>query len=242
MNTLPRRVFLVALLALGGTACRTPAEPPSKRSYVLAFLVTRPDKSSRTPEERTKIQEAHLENIRRLAAEKTLLVAGPFGGSTPDPRLREVFVLDTDDIETARAWTASDPAVQAGVLATELAVFRSPTPLRRAVELDKAESAAITKSGKPVDSSARFRNYVMLVAREPDRAEVALTELRKQGKVLFEGELEGSPRGKYLAVLDAEDVKDAAMMIGEASIVLRDHDLAQWASTKSLVGLAHRTK
>jgi uncharacterized protein YciI len=256
VKTLPRRALLLALLALGGIACRTTAEPrrataeprrataepPAMRSYVLAFLVTRPEKSSKTREDPTKIQEAHMANVRRLADEGKLLLAGPFGNPTPDPRLRGAFVFDTDDVETARAWANSDPAVQAGVLAMELAAFRSPSPLRRAVELDKAENAAFEKSGKPVEFSEHFRNYVMVLAREPDRAKVALTELRKQGKVLVEGELDGSPRGKYLAVLDAENVKDAAMMIGEASIVLRDHDLAQWGAMKSLVGLAAPAK
>ena len=63
------------------------------------------------------MQAAHLQNIERMAEEGKLVLAGPFldGGA-----LRGMYVFDTPSVDSARAWTASDPAVAAGVFDMEL--------------------------------------------------------------------------------------------------------------------------
>jgi len=94
-------------------------EPPSEyamRTYVLGFLRTGPNRSS-TEQEKDELQRAHLANITRLAKEGKIILAGPFlsGGD-----LRGLFLFDTDSVEEAGAWSASDPAVQAGIFRVEL--------------------------------------------------------------------------------------------------------------------------
>lgn len=83
----------------------------------LAFL-TRGDKwtPERTPATEA-IQKAHLANIQKLADEKKLVVAGPFGDSG---RLRGIFIFKVASIDEARSLAATDPAVQAGRLALEI--------------------------------------------------------------------------------------------------------------------------
>ena len=64
-----------------------------------------------------RIQSAHLANIRRLADEGKLLLAGPFGH---DGDMRGLFFFDVPTMEEAEALVASDPAVQAGRLRVDL--------------------------------------------------------------------------------------------------------------------------
>ncbi len=56
----------------------------------------------------------HLNNIRRLSAEKKLIIAGPFFRNEQD--LRGIFVFNTTSIEEAQQWLATDPAISGGWL------------------------------------------------------------------------------------------------------------------------------
>jgi uncharacterized protein YciI len=91
--------------------------PTKLTTAYLAFL-TRGDKwtPEKTPATEA-IQKAHLENIKKLADMKKLVVAGPFGDNG---RLRGIFVFKVDSIDEARSLAATDPAVQAGRLALQI--------------------------------------------------------------------------------------------------------------------------
>lgn len=86
------------------------------RSYVMAFLKTGPNRS-RDSTEAAELQQAHMENIRRLAGEGSLILAGPF---LDDGELRGIYLFNVSTLEEARELTATDPAVQAGTLEMEL--------------------------------------------------------------------------------------------------------------------------
>src|SRR5262245_55545642 len=114
MIVLPRRAALLALLLVPAIGCKSAAAGVQKKSYTLVFLVTGPNSATIDAEKKKEIFAGHMANIRRLADEDKLLIAGPFGKEKPDPSLRGIFILDTPDLETARAWTSTDPGVQAG--------------------------------------------------------------------------------------------------------------------------------
>lgn len=63
-------------------------------------------------------QEAFLANIRRLADEGKILQARPFEDFF-GRNVRGMFIPATSLLEEARAWVATDPAVQKGRLAPE---------------------------------------------------------------------------------------------------------------------------
>ncbi len=233
-----RRALALVLLPLVVWSCRSAASGEARKSYVIAFLVRGPAAAGKTAEERQTIQAAHMANIERLAGENKLVIAGPFGKPVPDEALRGIFVFDTREIETARAWTSTDPAVKAGVLGMELATIRTGTALRRALELYRATLA----NGPPgSEHGDKMRGYVMLIARDGARGERGLAAMRERGKVVFEGELVGSARGTFLAVLDAERVDEARSLLGGAAAQFGDHDLASWWAMGSLARLASRS-
>ena len=225
---LPRRALVLALLAIPtAPACRSaPAEASPKKAYTLVFLVTGPKSASIGADDKKAVFDGHMANIRRLADEDKLLIAGPFGREKPDPALRGIFVLDTPELATARAWTETDPGVRAGEFAAEYATLLTDAPLKHSLELFRKESAEAEKAGANPDDGNRIRPYAMVFARGADRV--------GGDKVCFEGRLEGSTRADRIAVLDAKDPDEAAGLIGRDSAIVRDRRVATWLSTKTV--------
>lgn len=92
------------------------ADEYGMRRYVVALLKSGPNRDH-DEETAQKLQEGHMSNIRRLADEGKLIVAGPFLG---DEELRGIYIFDVTTIEEARELTETDPAIQAGRLEMEL--------------------------------------------------------------------------------------------------------------------------
>lgn len=86
------------------------------KQYFMVFLKRGPNKSLDSLQLQ-ELQKKHLANINKLAEEKKLVIAGPFGDDT---ELRGIFILDVPTIEEAIRLTESDPAVQAGRLVMEV--------------------------------------------------------------------------------------------------------------------------
>jgi uncharacterized protein YciI len=114
-----RGVLLFSLIAVAGSAL-APAQTPTETKPPQHFLVllNRPANAPQLSKEAgTKLQEEHMANIRKMAAEHRLLIAGPF---MDDTMHRGIFVLQAESLAQAQAWADSDPAVKAGRLAAEL--------------------------------------------------------------------------------------------------------------------------
>lgn len=114
-------VFLGLPLGLAAADPAPSAPPPEPKyemvTYYFCLLTRGPNAAQHSPEERQKIQEGHMANIRRLAAEGKLLVAGPF---TDNGDWRGIFIFKCGSLEEARELAASDPAVVAGRLKAEI--------------------------------------------------------------------------------------------------------------------------
>jgi len=114
-----RGIFLFSMLALACSAL-APAQTPTDAKPAQHFLVllNRPANAPQLSKEAgAKLQEEHMANIRKMASEHKLLIAGPF---MDDTTLRGIFVLQAESVAQAQAWADSDPAVKAGRLAAEL--------------------------------------------------------------------------------------------------------------------------
>jgi uncharacterized protein YciI len=89
-----------------------PAPPAQMTLYYLALLHKG---AAWTPEQTPEVKsvlKGHLANIRRLAAEGKLILAGPFEG---DGELRGLFLLQAGSLQEAQQLIDSDPAVKRGV-------------------------------------------------------------------------------------------------------------------------------
>lgn len=108
------------------------ADDYGMKTYVFAFLKTGPNRSQDSTTA-AELQKAHMANIRRLAEEGNLVLAGPFidGNET----FRGIYIFNTGSVEEARSWTESDPAVQAGSLIMELHPWYGSAALQQMNEL-----------------------------------------------------------------------------------------------------------
>src|SRR5688572_27543217 len=70
------------------------------KQYVLVILKTGPNDTSIKGKEREDLFAGHMANIGRLADEKKLAVAGPFGKN--DKTYRGLFILNVDTVEEAQ--------------------------------------------------------------------------------------------------------------------------------------------
>jgi len=109
------------------------ADDYGMKRYVMAFLKIGPnrDQDSATA---AQLQRAHMDNIKRLADDKKLIVAGPFL-DTGD--LRGIFIFNVETIEEAEALTNTDPAIKAGRLVMELHLWYGSAALIQSAEIHK---------------------------------------------------------------------------------------------------------
>lgn len=92
------------------------------KQYFMVFLKAGTNRSQDSITV-SKIQEGHLNNIRRLFNEKKMLVAGPF---LDDGIYRGIFIFDVATQEEVQQLLATDPAIMAGRLDYEIHRWYGP--------------------------------------------------------------------------------------------------------------------
>jgi uncharacterized protein YciI len=109
------------------------ADEYGMKSYVLAFLKVGPNRnqdSMRT----AQLMRKHLDNIKRMADEGKLAIAGPF---MDDGDIRGIYIFNVTSVEEARALTETDPAIQEGRLVMELHPWYGSAALMTVNDLHK---------------------------------------------------------------------------------------------------------
>ncbi|OYT87645.1 MAG: hypothetical protein CFE46_10900 [Burkholderiales bacterium PBB6] len=95
------------------------ADERGMRPYVLAILKTGPTPVPAGPE-RDAMFKGHFDNIKRMAAEGTLVTAGPLDGQEGR---RGLYIFAVPSIEAARLLTATDPVIANGEMVAEFHRF-----------------------------------------------------------------------------------------------------------------------
>jgi uncharacterized protein YciI len=226
--TVPGR-FAVLLLS----ACSSTSSAPSD-THVLVLLKTGPRSAELSAEESQRVFAGHFANMKRLAEERRLLVAGPFAAPKRDPDLRGLFILDVPTLAAAEEIAASDPCVQADVMVAECHGLATDAPLEAYIEHELALDAAAKAAGRERPPGEGGRTYVLLTAEDGASAERELAPLAESGAVLLLARLDGE---RALAVLDAKDVDAALVLLGKRRAHLGEHVLDPWFASGELTRL-----
>lgn len=215
-------VLMVALLGAGGCAAK-----PRGHNYVFVTLKTGPNKEVLPEPRRKEIFDGHMANIRRLAADGSLAIAGPFS-KPADPTWRGLFVLTTKDIGAAKALVQTDPGVQTGIFDAEYrSLLASPVILTTASLDAKRRAAPAT-----VPPTPPVRPYVIIIAAHGDRCMTALARSGHAAQVVWCGRFTGTTEA--VVVVDAPAPEQVREWLGvEAAHCSVDG----WYSTDALVDL-----
>ena len=98
-----------------GLAKHLGADERGMRNYVLVILKTGPHRMPDGPA-RDEMFKGHFANIKRLAGEGKLALAGPFGDKN---EWRGMFIFAVETPEEAEKLVATDPVIRSGEMVAE---------------------------------------------------------------------------------------------------------------------------
>ncbi|MEO7674561.1 MAG: YciI family protein [Pyrinomonadaceae bacterium] len=109
------------------------ADKNGMKNYVLAILKTGPKDADIKGKEREDMFKGHMANIKRLADEGKLAVAGPFGKN--DLAFRGLFILNAATLDDAKKLTDTDPVIRSGMMIVELIPWYGSAALMQTNEI-----------------------------------------------------------------------------------------------------------
>jgi uncharacterized protein YciI len=205
-------------------------DPVGALDCTLVLLKTGPRRDL-SEAERSRVFGGHFGNMQRLARERQLLLAGPFGEQKSDPGLRGLFVIDTDDPDRARQLAETDPGFRAGVFTFEFHAMSTGAPLRAFLAAELAAQEEATRANRTMAPGEGGRGYVWLTAEDGDAAFAALDG---HPAVLCAARLDES---RAFVLLDCGDVLTARAVLGGALEQIGTHRLDDWFGSGRLADL-----
>lgn len=109
-----------------------PAAPDDHPEMTTFYLVLLRRSPAWTPDQSPaikRLQEAHMANIRRLAAEGKLVIAGPFLEQTGPGSLAGLYIFRAPSLGAVKELAATDPMVRSGRLVPEIYPWLGPKGL-----------------------------------------------------------------------------------------------------------------
>ena len=208
---------LLASMLLSLAACATRGHADAR--FVFVYLKTGPSSAANTPAQKQEIFKGHMANMKRLADERTLIIAGPYA-KPADPTWRGLFIFDTPSVDEARTFVATDPGVVAGEFVAECIPLRATSRLREFSDIFRAEDTKRSAAPRDPTQPPPVRAYVIVTAKDAGNAEAALKSHQLDAAVIWWGRFGGSasPGGVY--VIDAKEPGDVRAKLGDGPWVV----------------------
>ena len=246
----PRAVccaLMLALVALGCGALGSTGAGPQFRGkevrpdeFTLILLRTG-DLLPSAPDARIKrTMEEHYEFMDRLAADGSLLVAGPFGNDKAATDLRGLFVLDGASVDISTTLAAQDPMTSGGFFRQEAYPLIALDFIRWLPEMSLELDAERARAGQD-PSNPVLGDFVVMIARDGKAAFAACTHEALASKVVLLGRVGGALDGALFGIFDATDPGEirarltvAGMEMGADPVQGEGLELSQWMATPAL--------
>ncbi len=234
------RMLLFSLIALGGLALAQ--VQTAKPAHYFFVLLNRPSNAPQLSKEAgEKLQEEHIANIGKLAAEHKLLVAGPF---MDDTALRGIFVFQADSVAQVQEWANSDPAIKAGRLSPEVhgpwlvdpsAMHQPPTTPPQGLE---QYTLVLLKRGNKWDPNAT--DFMKVMKQHDDFVE----QMAEQGNIAIAGLFPLSDQGELRSVVifrvGTEQTAKLTQDDPTVKAALLRTEIHPWATGKGVLAPGHR--
>lgn len=237
--------FILFLLLVALPGALTPRivfaqqAPATAEQYFLVLLKRPANAPQLSTEAADKLQEEHMANIRKLHAEKKLVIAGPF---MDDTKLRGIFVLKAGSKQLAQEWADSDPAVKAGRLAVEVrgpwmirpeAIHPASTPQA----MEQYTMALMNRGEKWNPASPEYQELL-----KPHRALIG--KLTTEGTMALAGPLrdDGELKGVFIYSVGMEQ---AAKLMQEDPLVKAGYlkpEMHPWITAKGVLAAGQAMK
>ena len=131
MKSVPA-LLTTCFLLLGSDSCYAQADSAAAKPkfemmmYQMVLLSKGPNSGKLDSMTSRRLGEGHMDNIKKMAGEGKLVLAGPFGDKGD---LRGIFIMDVPNKEEAERLCNEDPAVKAGALQIEIKPWYGPKGL-----------------------------------------------------------------------------------------------------------------
>ena len=132
----PFRIIATLVLCLASLA---PGAVPVK-TYTFVYITTGPATDIEQSEQQTAFA-GHFSNMKRMAEEGDLLIAGPFGKSESFDDLRGLWVFNTDSTAKALELAATDPPGKLGIFVFEAVQLITDDALLELPRLEREDEA-----------------------------------------------------------------------------------------------------
>jgi uncharacterized protein YciI len=159
------------------------------QELVFVFLHHKVDKVELPKEQVDKIMEGHMANIRKMAKEERLLVAGPFEGGGG------IFIFNSHSVTEVTQWLNDDPGVKAQRWNVEVQLYYwhvgQPRLVNEPIEMITYQFVRFM----PYIAKFNINDVPELLKKHDDY----LKEIKKTGNVVAEGNF-GDTEGGILIV------------------------------------------
>lgn len=112
-----RKPFFHLILLLISTLFFNALQAQTNENLFFVFLNDNPAKPQISDQLKESLQAEHMQNIKKLGEEGKLLAAGPFEGGGG------IFILHAENLEQAKSYVNTDPAIQANRFVVEVFPF-----------------------------------------------------------------------------------------------------------------------
>lgn len=157
------------------------------QTYTFVYILTGPA-TDIEPEAQQQAFAGHFANMGLMAEQGDLLAAGPYGPFKTDPMLRGLWIFNTDSVNEALEFAATDPPGKLGIFVFEAVQIVTDDALSELTRLEKEDEARRLADPEVADEWAG-RGYTLAWAptsssETPDRIEGVLmiaTMLKQEG-------------------------------------------------------------